>query len=204
MTGSVRVPSASKLRNSSPDKSRTLHALRIRLRELRAQDAQAFVDSVRVSRRLHGRWVQPPGTIAEFLTRMEKRNTLANSVSMIAVRVDDDAIVGAFNLSEIIRGPLQQAFLGYYAFAPHGGQGYMREGMKLILIHAFDVLELHRIEANIQPGNERSIALARAAGFVREGFSARYLKIARRWRDHERWAINADMWRAGRRGSAPR
>lgn len=205
MTALVRPPAASPLRATSSGKSRALqHHPRIRLRELRVEDARAFVDAARASRRLHGGWVQAPATIEEFLTRMEKRNAAASSASMLAIRPDDDAIVGAFNLSEIIRGVLQQAFLGYYAFAPHEGHGYMREGMKLVLAHAFDGLKLHRIEANIQPGNERSIALARAAGFVREGYSERYLKIAGRWRDHERWAINADSWRSRLRGSVPR
>ena len=76
----------------------------------------------------------------------------------------------------------------------------MREAMDLLLREAFTELGLHRLEANIQPGNERSIALAKRAGFELEGFSPRYLKIGGRWRDHERWAIRAETWRAHRSG----
>ena len=67
----------------------------------------------------------------------------------------------------------------------------MREGLQAVVRHAFKTLKLHRLEANIQPGNARSIALVKACGFRKEGYSPRYLKIAGRWRDHERWAIVA-------------
>ena len=40
----------------------------------------------------------------------------------------------------------------------------MREALDQVLDHAFGALGLHRIEANIQPGNAPSIALARGAG----------------------------------------
>jgi [ribosomal protein S5]-alanine N-acetyltransferase len=74
----------------------------------------------------------------------------------------------------------------------------MREALELVLRYAFDDLRLHRLQAAIQPGNERSIALARGAGFRKEGFAPRYLKIGGRWRDHELWAITAEE-RRGRR-----
>jgi ribosomal-protein-alanine N-acetyltransferase len=67
----------------------------------------------------------------------------------------------------------------------------MREALEAIVRHAFRVMKLHRLEANIQPGNRASIALAKSCGFRKEGFSPRYLKIGGRWRDHERWAIVA-------------
>ncbi len=120
---------------------------------------------------------------------------------MLVCLREDGAIIGFFNLSHITRGALQSAYLGYAVGKPYAGNRYMREGLDLVLRRAFLELGLHRIEANIQPGNHASIALARGAGFSREGFSRRYLKIGGRWRDHERWAILVDDWRGRARAS---
>jgi ribosomal-protein-alanine N-acetyltransferase len=189
MTGTPRRPSAA---GSAP------RGYRVHLRPLKRSDADAFVAAVRASRALHRPWVYPPSTIDAFARRMKPVRGGARHVSLVAVSNEDGSLIGVLNLSEIIRGPLQQAYLGYYAFAPHCGNGYMKEAMQLLLRHAFVALKLHRIEANIQPANAPSLALVRGAGFVREGYSARYLKIAGRWRDHERWALNAEQWKSGR------
>ena len=111
----------------------------------------------------------------------------------LVIQQDSGAIVGVINLGHIVRGPLQSAFVGYYAFVPHTGQGFMHEGLRLVMRHAFLKLKLHRLEANVQPGNCASISLVRACGFVQEGFSRRYLKVSGRWRDHQRWAILAEV-----------
>jgi len=110
-------------------------------------------------------------------------------------------LLGAINLSEIVRGKFQSGYLGYYIGAAHAGQGYMTEALQLMLAVAFRRLRLHRVEANIQPNNDASIRLVKRAGFRREGYSPRYLKIAGQWRDHERWALLAEDWRRSERSS---
>ena len=108
-------------------------------------------------------------------------------------------LAGVIHISEIVRGGFQSAYLGYYAFVPYAGQGYMRAGLEKVVERAFSEHHLHRVEANIQPGNSRSIKLVKSLGFRCEGFSPRYLKIARRWRDHERWALTVEDWKKSSR-----
>jgi ribosomal-protein-alanine N-acetyltransferase len=70
----------------------------------------------------------------------------------------------------------------------------MNAGLRLILQTVFEDLKLHRLEANIQPENNRSIHLVKNNGFRKEGYSPRYLKINGVWRDHERWAMTFEDW----------
>ena len=108
-------------------------------------------------------------------------------------------LAGVINISEIARGLFRSGYLGYYALVPHDGGGYMRAGLVAVIRLAFGKYGLHRLEANIQPDNRRSIALVRGLGFELEGYSPRYLKIGGRWRDHERWALTVETWRAMRK-----
>ena len=153
-------------------------------------DEGEFLTAVRRSRKLHKSWVAPPGTPAAFRAYLG-RMTQPQNHGFVVVRRDTGDLVGVINLTNVILGPLRSGFIGFYAFSGHQGQGLMHEGLELVVRHAFRELKLHRVEANIQPGNARSIALARSCGFKKEGFSPRYLKVAGRWRDHERWALVA-------------
>jgi ribosomal-protein-alanine N-acetyltransferase len=168
------------------------------LRAPAARDREEFIALNRASRRLHRGLVSPPVEPEQFADYV-KRCGREDRACFFVCRVEDGRIAGVMNLSQIVRGNLQSAYLGYYAGEHYAGRGYMTEGMRLVLRHAFEDLKLHRIEANIQPGNAASVALVERAGFVKEGYSRRYLKICGRWRDHERWAILAEDWKAGRR-----
>jgi ribosomal-protein-alanine N-acetyltransferase len=167
---------------------------RVYIRHPREEDRREVLALTRASTRLHRGLVSPPADDAAFDTYLE-RCARPNFEGLLLRRREDDALVGVFSLSEIVRGNLQSAYLGYYAGGPYAGRGYMTEGLRLVLRHAFENLKLHRVEANIQPTNAASIALARRAGFTQEGFSRHYLKISGRWRDHERWALLAEDWK---------
>ena len=164
---------------------------RVILRELAAADREPFLRMVRESRELHRPWTYPPERPDQF-DDLVARTGRDDFVCLAACLAEDGDLVGIFTVSQIVRGYFQSAYLGYYAGARHAGKGLMRESMELVLDYAFGALALHRLEANIQPGNAPSIALASGAGFRLEGFSPRYLLIGGRWRDHERYAITAD------------
>lgn len=172
--------------------------LRTLVRPPRPDDAAEWIALVRASRRLHRGWIAPAATQEAFEAHV-RRNEGADFAAFVVCRREDGAIVGSVNLSQIFMGPFQSAYMGYWAGAPFAGQGYMTEGVGLVLTHAFRVLGLHRVEANLQPTNDASRALVRRLGFRQEGYSPRYLKVAGRWRDHERWAILREEWRPSRR-----
>jgi [ribosomal protein S5]-alanine N-acetyltransferase len=173
---------------------------RVVLRPPAEGDRDEFIAAMRASRGPHRPWLAAP-TTPEAFDSLLTRARQASYEPMLVCRHDDGAIVGYFTIGEIVRGLFQSAYLGYAGVAAHSGQGYMTEGLELVLRRAFTELRLHRLEANIQPGNSASIALVRRCGFQLEGYSPRYLKIGGRWRDHERWAILAEHWRARRGGS---
>lgn len=165
----------------------------VRLERPALRHAQPFLRAVRGSRALHRGWVSPPNDRAKFAQYV--RSLGNGSREGFVVVTGRDELVGVVNVNEIVRGSFQSAYLGYYAFEPFAGRGFLRAGLSLVIARCFGELRLHRLEANIQPGNARSISLVKSLGFSKEGFSPRYLKIGGRWRDHERWALLSDNWR---------
>ncbi|MEP7059139.1 MAG: GNAT family protein [Actinomycetota bacterium] len=164
---------------------------RVFLRRIRASDRDEFLSRVRDSAALHHPWADPPSSpeaFDAFLARSRSRS----EERLVACRVEDRAILAQFGISQIFYGPFRSAYLGYYVFVPFSGEGYMRDALHLVLEHAFGALGLHRLQANIQPGNATSIALVRRAGFKKEGLSRRYLMVDGDWRDHQQWAILAE------------
>ena len=114
-------------------------------------------------------------------------------------------IVGKINVNTIVRGRAQSGTVGYDSYDPYVGRGLFTEGLRLVVDLAFrdepGGLGLHRLAANVQPGNVRSAAVLRRLGFNHEGQSPGYLLLGdatgeERWRLHDRYAVLASEWPA--------
>lgn len=158
-------------------------------------DEEEFLAAAARSESLHRSWVFPPRTHAEFEAYLEKIRS-GRTMGFLIRRRADRQLVGLINVSEPVMGAFCSAYLGFHAFAGYERQGYMTEGLALVLDRAFGELGFHRLEANVQPDNTASGALVGRLGFRKEGFSPRYLMIGGVWRDHDRWAVLSDEWPA--------
>lgn len=168
--------------------------MRVHIRPPRAEDAHAYAAAVLRSTEHIGPWnpVDPDG-FSELLRRQGPALR-----SFLIIDNADGGIVGKVNVANIVRARFRNGSLGYDSYVPYAGTGRMTEGMRLVVDTCFtevpEGLGLHRLEINVQPDNDRSIALAKRLGFRHEGFSPRMLYINDAWRDHERFALTAEEW----------
>ena len=176
------------------DKNLKIKGKQIYLRFITQDDFDEFANLTNSSRKFHHGLVTPPLDKENFDKYFETSLQQANRYLLIC-QSSNDAIVGVVNLSQIFYKSVQNAYLGYWLGEKFAGNGFMIEAVGLVLKYAFKTLKLHRIEANVQPTNIASINILKRSGFTKEGFSRRYLKIDKRWRDHERWAIIVEDWR---------
>lgn len=161
----------------------------VTIRPATRADAKPLLAAHAASREALYPWVEPFADMPGFKAWLAQTES-GRKYAFLAEQ--DGQLAGVINLNEVVRGIFQSAYLGYYGLAGAMGRGIMTAAVGLVVAEAFGALGLHRVEANIQPGNERSRALVQRLGFQLEGFSPRYLRIAGEWRDHERWARLAD------------
>ncbi len=161
---------------------------RVILKKVSLRDERDFLLAARASRELHKDWVEVPRTPAAFRRYAEVMRT-ADDIAFLVRRDDTGELAGVIELQDIFLGNFCNAYVIYYAFSGHDGQGLMAAALREVIRLAFGKLKLHRLEANIQPDNHASRRLAKVCGFRNEGLSPKFLKKGGEWRDHERWAL---------------
>ena len=129
---------------------------------------------------------------------LDQRSWAAGNAYAFAVLDTDarDRLIGRVALSNVVRGPWQNATLGYWIDRDAVGRGHASRAVRLALGYAFDHIGLHRVQPAIIPRNTASRRVAEKVGFRHEGRALRYLKINGVWEDHDIYALTAEDWRA--------
>ncbi len=160
----------------------TLSGDRVRLRWLEDRDASALFDvfsDERVMRYWSGAaWTeasQATDLIASIRDYFDKQTLFQWGIA----RASDDVVIGTCTLAWIDASN-RRCEIGFALRSDHWGQGLVSEATRLLLVFAFESLNMHRIEADVDPRNEASIRLLSKLGFQREG----YLR--------ERWLVGSE------------
>lgn len=105
------------------------------------------------------------------------------------IKKEDNSIIGAVSITNIIRGAFKSCFLGYKMDKNETGKGYVTEAIKKIIDVTFNDLQLHRLEAHVMPQNVSSLRVMEKLEFKKEGYGEKYLQINGKWEDHLHFAL---------------
>ena len=129
-------------------------------------------------------WSGPPYTSREDAVKLQREIVAGNENNTmlkwgLALR-DSDRLIGTTTLFHLNLDN-GRAELGYAMGRAHWGKGYMNEALQALVLHAFEVMQLRRLEADVDPRNAASIRTLERLGFQKEG----YLR--------ERWHVNGEI-----------
>jgi [ribosomal protein S5]-alanine N-acetyltransferase len=173
------------------------------IRPTSPDDCEAQVRLRRANRDHTGPW--DPARDESFYTtagqrlelELDQRAWAAGTAFAFAVLATDesDRLIGRVALANVVRGPWQNATLGYWIDHAAIRRGHASRAVRLVLEYAFEHAGLHRVQPAIIPRNTASRRVAERVGFRLEGRALRYLKINGVWEDHDIYALTAEDWR---------
>jgi len=154
------------------DRLPTIDTPRLRLRWLTPDDDAALLavfSDFEVCRYMaHGTITERSG-VTEMRREIEDGFAARARFKWGIARRDDDLVIGTFSLFGFAP-PHRRAEVGYALGRAHWGRGYVTEALEAVLRFAFETLDLHRLEADVDPRNPASMRALERVGFTREGF----------------------------------
>ena len=156
------------------------------LRPLRQQDASALYSIIEENRNYLAEWMPwaegqtLEGTL-EFIRSAEKQQAEESGFHLAIVSGDEIiGVVGMHPIDQVNR----HGSLGYWISEAQQGRGTVTAAVRALTDHAFDGLGLNRVEIQVAPENERSVAIARSLGFAEEGVLREVEHVGSRFLDH--------------------
>ncbi len=144
--------------------------------------------------RLNGGFV--PSTRQQVIDAVDGwQNNIASNVEVRFFILLENELIGIVGVTNLVRGAFQAAYFGYHLAELAQGKGYMTEALEEIIQFSFSALNLHRLMANYRPNNAASGRVLEKLGFVKEGFSEKYLLVDGVWEDHILTGLRNDQWK---------
>lgn len=156
-------------------------------RPLTREDAPALAAVLAANRDFLAPW--QPVRPDEYFTETGQRDAIAKSLEQQAsglvdpfiIQDDSGAVVGTMTLQSIIRGAFQSCSVGYWLAESAQGRGLATTALREVVVHAFQDLRLHRLQAETLTHNHRSQRVLERLGFVEYGHADLYMHIAGEW-----------------------
>lgn len=128
------------------------------------------------------------------LVRFQDREAVEGRLLPFVVDVDG-ALAGQMHLFGITRGALMSGAAGYWIGQRWAGRSITPFALAMLIDHAFNEVDLHRVEVNIRPDNDRSLRVVDKLGLRDEGLRKGYLHINGAWHDHRSFAVTVEELR---------
>jgi RimJ/RimL family protein N-acetyltransferase len=177
----------------------TIHSDRVSLRWLTAADVRSLY-AIFSNPEVMRYWSSPPMqqvAEAEALLAHIHECFARQSLFQWGVVIDhDEKLIGTCTLSHL-DAENRRAEVGFALGREHWGFGYMHEALSALIGFAFGELKLHRLEADVDPRNTRSIRLLERFGFQREGFLRERWLVAGGVQDTAFYGLLRREWQAG-------
>lgn len=164
------------------------------LEPIEDKHAEVFLRGIEKSRSfLDARlpWVRAMNTIEEalqFIDSYSLQSEMNNGGLWGLFRKEDSTFMGCISL-QWIQWEHLSASIGYWLLESYTGKGYATEMLKMLSSYAFNSLKLNRLEIDIADNNQKSIALAKRAGFQEEGFFREYANLHGVFLNHRRFSL---------------
>jgi RimJ/RimL family protein N-acetyltransferase len=176
----------------------TLAASRVVLRPLRSDDVPALYE-IFSDREALRYWSWTPFTelaaAEELFLEIQEGFRQRTLFQWGVARRSDDAVIGTCTLFRL-ELEHRRAELGFILARSQWGSGLMSEALNALIAFAFDPLQLHRLEADVDPRNARSLRCLKRLGFQREGLLRQRWQVGGEVQDAVFLGLLAPEWRA--------
>jgi ribosomal-protein-alanine N-acetyltransferase len=160
-----------------------LRTERLLLRPLVSTDAQALFEVFsddKVMRYWSGAAWSSIERAHDKIAQYNKSLAENESIGLGIINTQTNLVIGTCSLFQLDE-QCRRAEIGYGMASTSWGKGYMREALTYLINFGFDVLDLNRIEADIDPRNDPSLRSVERLGFIKEG----HLR--------ERWIVESEI-----------